>query len=95
MAPPPHSRSASASSSRSHAQVQAYTPDGTYRPPASNPAGEFDFCNAFWVFPGVKPLHHEGQDKADWGREGVEALLGRMRMGTRTLDELRGLFKDR
>lgn len=85
----PHSRSASASSSRSH------HPDGAYREPAAPTAGEFDFCNAFWVFPGIKPQHGEGPDKADWGKEGVEALLGRMKMGTRTLDDLKTLFKDR
>jgi len=86
----PHSRSASASSSRSIGAGE-----GVYREPGQAAAGEFDFCNAFWVFPAAKPQQADSQDKADWGRQGVEALLGRMRVGTKTLDELRAMFKDR
>lgn len=67
---------------------------GAYAPPVSTAESDFDFCNAFWVFPGMKAAQGEG-DKGDWGKEGYEVVLQRMRTGTKTMDDLRQMFKDR
>lgn len=83
-----HSRSVSNSSSRSRPTSGSYT-----APQPSHPA-ETDFCNAFWVFPGIRQNQGDG-DKADWGKEGYDALQLRMRTGLRTLEELKALFKER
>jgi hypothetical protein len=52
---------------------------------------DYDFCNAYWVTTGRR--RQAGEE--DWGKEGYETILGRMRMGTKTLEDLRGVFKDR
>lgn len=56
-----------------------------YAPPQS-------FVNAFWSDPFA--IDASKANDLDIGREGYEALLGRMRKGTKMLDEVRCLFRE-
>lgn len=51
------------------------------------------FCNSFWSKADQRAL--PGSESAELGKAGYETLLGRMRDGSRTLEELRLMFKDR
>lgn len=82
-----NNRRGSASSSKSAG-------GGAYTAPVSSSEADFDFCNAFWVFPGMKAAQGEGE-KGDWGKEGYDVVLQRMKTGTKTMDDLRQMFKDR
>lgn len=54
----------------------------------------YDFCNAYWTR-SQRRRAANGEDEMDWGEEGFRTLTGRMKMGTRTLEELRALLKER
>lgn len=59
---------------------------------------DFDFCNAFWLTPQRSRANHgreETDEERDWGKEGYETVLARVRSGTRGLEELRGVLKER
>ncbi|GAA5894310.1 hypothetical protein JCM6882_007627 [Rhodosporidiobolus microsporus] len=73
--------------------------EGAYVPPVHSSDADFDFCNAFWLTPQRSRLNggregDEGEEK-DWGKEGYETLLARVRSGSRGLEELRGVLKER
>lgn len=51
--------------------------------------------NAFWALAPVgKKADHEAP-AIELAKEGYEHLMGRMKMGSRTLEELRGVFRER
>ena len=51
------------------------------------------FCNHFWSHAEKRAL--PGSDPAELGKEGYDALMLRMREGTRTLEEMRTVYKER
>ena len=51
------------------------------------------FCNHFWSHAEKRAL--PGSDPAELGKEGYDALMARMREGTRTLEEMRTVYKER
>lgn len=82
---PTHSRKSSSSSSRG----------GAFQPPVQPPdESVFAFANAFWSFSGKKGSA-SGSALVDDGREGYETLMSRMKLGSKTLEEMRALFKER
>ncbi|GAA5833052.1 hypothetical protein JCM11251_006496 [Rhodosporidiobolus azoricus] len=91
-----HGRSTSASSSH-HGGREGI--EGAYVPPVHSSDADFDFCNAFWLTPARSRINgnregDEGEEK-DWGKEGYETLMSRVKTGTRGLEELRGVLKER
>lgn len=51
---------------------------------------DYDFCNAYW-----STAQRRRDEVEDWGEQGYKTVLNRVKMGNKTLDELRSLFKDR
>jgi len=84
--------------SRPHSTHSTHS-EGTYQPPSSSTQGEsdYDFCNSFWVTP--QRSRRDGRDsdseEKDWGREGYECLMSRVKAGSKVLDDLRGVLKER
>ena len=81
--PPPHSRRSSSSSSHN---------GGAFQPAVAVEESAFDFANAFWSFSGRRGAT---PSTVDDGKEGYDALMGRMKLGSRTLEDLKGLFRER
>lgn len=79
---PPHSRRSSSSSSH----------HGAFQPAVPVEESAFDFANAFWSFSGRRGSSPSGTDD---GREGYEALMNRMKLGTKTLEDLKLLYRER
>ncbi|GAA5852166.1 hypothetical protein JCM8547_006687 [Rhodosporidiobolus lusitaniae] len=93
-APPSHARSTSAHSQHHHGQGM----EGAYVPPVHSEDADFDFCNAFWLTPQRSRANHgreESDEERDWGKEGYETVLGRVKQGGRVLEDLRAVLKER
>ncbi|KAM0750358.1 hypothetical protein T439DRAFT_326327 [Meredithblackwellia eburnea MCA 4105] len=86
MRAPSHSRRSSSGSSHHGAS-------GNFQPQPVHEDSSFDFANAFWSFSGKRS--QTNTSPADEGREGYEALMNRMKVGSKTLEDLRSLFKER
>ncbi|GAA5893857.1 hypothetical protein JCM5296_004620 [Sporobolomyces johnsonii] len=71
--------------------------EGLYVPPSYSTDSDYDFCNAFWVTPqrSRRDGADEGSDERDWGREGYETVMARVRAGGKVLEDLRGVFRER
>ncbi|KAI5481079.1 hypothetical protein MNV49_006265 [Pseudohyphozyma bogoriensis] len=82
---PSHSRRSSSNSQRNN-NSDAWQPE---RPQES------DWCNSFWSFAGRRPGSSDDPKAYYDGREGYDALMGRMKAGTKTMEDLRALFKER
>ncbi|BGP25996.1 formin-binding protein [Rhodotorula toruloides] len=73
--------------------------EGAYRPPTDTAPDAFDYCNAFWVDPqrsreGGRRAEGDAEEK-DWGKEGYETVMGRVKASAKVCDDLRGLLKER
>lgn len=93
-APTSQSRRSSSSHSR-HSSSGAGA--GAFEPETHSTDADYDFCNAYWVTAGRRPRGgstKEG-DEEDWGKEGYETVMTRMKMGTKALEELKQFYKDR
>ncbi|GAA6035599.1 hypothetical protein JCM8097_004922 [Rhodosporidiobolus ruineniae] len=92
------SASASGSSSRPPSRGAGAGAEGAYVPPTHASDADYDLCNAFWVTPQRSRANHgreAGDAEVDWGREGYEVVLGRVRDAGRVLEDLRGVLKER
>ncbi|GAA5973826.1 hypothetical protein JCM21900_005648 [Sporobolomyces salmonicolor] len=71
--------------------------EGLYVPPSYSTDSDYDFCNAFWVTPqrSRRDGADEGSEERDWGREGYETVMGRVRAGGKVLEDLRAVFRER
>ncbi|GAA5823204.1 hypothetical protein JCM10212_003910 [Sporobolomyces blumeae] len=87
----PRPRSTGSSHSITHPQ------EGTYVPPQAYTDQDFDFCNSFWVTPqrSRRDARDEDSEERDWGKEGYETVLGRVKAASKVLDDLRTVFKER
>ncbi|ORY69424.1 hypothetical protein BCR35DRAFT_354596 [Leucosporidium creatinivorum] len=97
MTTPSTGRRSSSSSSR-HRSSSSGGGIGTWAPELAHTEADFDFCNAYWVTPpNARQRSSSGREgeEEDWGRGGVETVLGRMRMGSKGLEELRGFYRER
>ncbi|GAA5888073.1 hypothetical protein JCM16303_001493 [Sporobolomyces ruberrimus] len=95
----PRSQSRGApSSSRPHSSHSSHS-EGPYHPPSSQPPTEsdYDFCNSFWVTPqrSRRDVRDEDSEEKDWGKEGYETVLGRVKSASKVLDDLKGVFRER
>ncbi|GAA5827007.1 hypothetical protein JCM5353_008883 [Sporobolomyces roseus] len=90
--PRPHSRGAPSSSSRPHSTHSSHSQSDAYIPPTTSQGeSDFDFCNSFWVTPSTR----NGSEERDWGREGYECLMTRVKSGGKVLEDLRTVLKER
>ncbi|BGP17866.1 formin-binding protein [Rhodosporidiobolus nylandii] len=83
-------------SSTSRGQQQGM--EGAYVAPVHSVDADFDFCNAFWVSPQRSRANGGRSDddqEVDWGKEGFERVLDRVKSGTRVLEDARGWLKER
>lgn len=91
-------RPSSRSASSSRRPSSSHGAEGQYEPVTAPPPDAYDLCNAFWV-DGHSSRAHGGRDpddpELDWGREGFETVLGRVRSAQRVCDDLRALLKER
>ena len=97
-------RARSSSRSRSHSRSLApstHEMGGTYEPGRDSEhagPGSMDFCNSFWgrgpVVRRTGGAVRDG-DEEDWGRDGYETVLARIRTGTKVLEDLKTFYKDR
>lgn len=86
----PSSRARSRSTSRD---------EGAYHPPTDTAPDAFDYCNAFWVDPqksreGGRRAEGDAEEK-DWGKEGYETVMGRVKASAKVCEDLRALLKER
>ncbi|SCZ87940.1 BZ3500_MvSof-1268-A1-R1_Chr2-3g05408 [Microbotryum saponariae] len=67
-----------------------------YSPSFPPRESDLDFCNAFWSS-GVRKRTTNGiNDEAEeWGREGVELVWGRIKAGTKSLEDMRAWLRER
>ncbi|BGO95547.1 formin-binding protein [Rhodotorula toruloides] len=73
--------------------------EGAYHPPTDTAPDAFDYCNAFWVDPhksreGGRRAEGDAEEK-DWGKEGYETVMGRVKASAKVCDDLRALLKER
>ncbi|GAA5954570.1 hypothetical protein JCM3765_003814 [Sporobolomyces pararoseus] len=95
--PRPQSRGPPSSSSRPHS-THSLSSEGPYLPPANHPSdSDFDFCNSFWVTPqrSRRDGRDEDSEEKDWGKEGYETVLGRVKSANKVLEDLKSVFKER
>ncbi|GAA5933744.1 uncharacterized protein JCM15063_001401 [Sporobolomyces koalae] len=73
--------------------------EGPYLPPTGQAPtdSDYDFCNSFWVTPqrSRRDARDQDSEERDWGKEGYDTVLARVKSGTKVLDELRSIFKER
>lgn len=71
---------------------------GPYQPPTDTSPDLYDFVNAFWT-DGQSSRNNRGRDpddvELDWGRNGYETVMGRVKAGNKVCDDLRALLKER
>ncbi|KDE06347.1 hypothetical protein MVLG_03257 [Microbotryum lychnidis-dioicae p1A1 Lamole] len=67
-----------------------------YSPSSPAQESDLDFCNAFWSS-GVRKRTTNGinEEAEEWGKEGVEVVWGRIKAGTRSLEDMRAWLKER
>ncbi|GAA6017334.1 hypothetical protein JCM11491_000636 [Sporobolomyces phaffii] len=95
--PRPQSRGPPSSSSRPHS-THSLSSEGPYLPPSSHPSeSDFDFCNSFWVTPqrSRRDGRDEDSEERDWGKEGYDTVLARVKSANKVLDDLKSVFKER
>ncbi|GAA5878258.1 hypothetical protein JCM3774_001133 [Rhodotorula dairenensis] len=71
---------------------------GAYQPPTDTSPDLYDFVNAFWT-DGQSSRNNRGRDpddiELDWGRNGYETVMGRVKAGNKVCEDLRALLKER
>ncbi|GAA5852464.1 hypothetical protein JCM9279_003457 [Rhodotorula babjevae] len=67
---------------------------GEFRPPPDTSADLYDVCNAFWSAGHGGRRDADGKE-SDWGRDGYETVLGRVKSASKGIDDLRTLLKER
>lgn len=71
---------------------------GAYQPPTDTSPDLYDFVNAFWT-DGQSSRNNRGRDpddaELDWGKNGYDTVMGRVKAGSKVCDDLRALLKDR
>ncbi|GAA5990121.1 hypothetical protein JCM10908_005831 [Rhodotorula pacifica] len=71
---------------------------GPYQPPTDTSPDLYDFANAFWT-DGQSSRNNRGRDpddvELDWGRNGYETVMGRVKAGNKVSDDMRALLKER
>ncbi|GAA5907314.1 uncharacterized protein JCM6883_001168 [Sporobolomyces salmoneus] len=93
----PRSTSRGPSSSRPNS-THSTRSEGAYLPPSTLPSeADYDFCNSFWVTPqrSRRDGRDEDSEEKDWGKEGYETVMGRVKSAGKVLEDLKGVFKER
>lgn len=71
---------------------------GAYLPPTDTSPDLYDFVNAFWT-DGQSSRNNRGRDpddvELDWGKNGYDTVMGRVKAGAKVCDDLRALLKER
>lgn len=80
---------------RSRSRSQSAT-GGAFHPDEEPPTkSDYNFCNAFWTNHNAVLRAEPGAFGGELVKEGYENLMGRMKMGTRTVEDLRTVFRER
>jgi len=67
---------------------------GEFRPPSDTSADLYDVCNAFWSAGHGGRRDADGKE-SDWGKEGYETVLGRVKSASKGIEDMRALLKER
>ncbi|GAA5941533.1 hypothetical protein JCM3775_005103 [Rhodotorula graminis] len=67
---------------------------GEFRPPQDTSADLYDVCNAFWSAGHGGRRDADGKE-SDWGKEGFETVLGRVKSASKGIEDMRALLKER